>query len=78
MKKIYRSEENTMLGGVFGGVGDYFNIDPTIIRIVAILITLVTGFVPMALVYLLAVLVIPIHPTHAGVRIHDVEETTEE
>jgi phage shock protein PspC (stress-responsive transcriptional regulator) len=33
-KTLYRSETNTMLGGVSGGLADYFNIDVSIIRII--------------------------------------------
>ena len=31
--KLYRSVSDKMLGGVCGGIGDYFNVDPTVIRI---------------------------------------------
>ena len=33
-KKLYRSNINKMLCGVCGGIGEYFNIDPTIIRLI--------------------------------------------
>lgn len=42
-----------------GGLSEYLEIDPVIIRIVAVFITLVTAVVPMALVYLLSIYVIP-------------------
>ena len=31
-QKLYRSRENRMLGGVCGGLGEYFDIDPTLVR----------------------------------------------
>ena len=34
MKKLYRSRTNKMVAGVSGGIGEYLNIDPTIVRIV--------------------------------------------
>jgi len=38
MKKIlYRSKKNRVVGGVCGGIGEYFDIDPTLIRLLAIL-----------------------------------------
>lgn len=37
VKKLYRSNVNRMLGGVCGGLAEYFNIDPTIVRLVAVL-----------------------------------------
>lgn len=38
MKKLYRSRENSMIAGVCGGLGAYLNIDPTIIRLVIVLL----------------------------------------
>ena len=32
-KKLYRSTKNKVLGGVCGGLGDFFDVDPTIIRL---------------------------------------------
>ena len=34
MKKLYRSKSDKMLAGVCGGVAEYFNIDPTVIRVI--------------------------------------------
>ncbi len=33
MKRLYRSKDNRVLCGVCGGIGDYLNVDPTIIRL---------------------------------------------
>ena len=55
-KKLYRSTINKMLFGVCGGLGEYFNIDPTIIRLLwAILACSGTGIV----VYFIAAVIIP-------------------
>lgn len=55
-KKLYKSKTNKMLCGVCGGVAEYFNIDPTIIRLIwAIVACTGTGF----LVYLIAAIIIP-------------------
>ena len=55
-KKLYRSMVNKMLFGVCGGLGEYFNIDPTIIRLIwAILGCTGTGI----LVYFVAAVIIP-------------------
>lgn len=59
MKKLYRSHDNQIVSGVAGGVAEYYEIDPVIIRLTAIFVTIITGIVPMALMYLLAALVIP-------------------
>ncbi len=58
-KKLYRSSDNQLVSGVAGGVAEYYEVDPVIIRLVAIFITIITGIIPMALMYLLAALVIP-------------------
>jgi phage shock protein C len=56
-KKLYRSEKNKMLGGVAGGVAEYFNIDPTFVRLFFVLILCVWGAgIP---VYLLLWIIIP-------------------
>lgn len=42
-KKLYRSETERMLGGVSGGLGEYFGIDPTLIRLIFVLLTVFGG-----------------------------------
>jgi phage shock protein C len=34
--KLYRSKTDRMIWGICGGLGEYFNIDPTIIRVIAL------------------------------------------
>jgi phage shock protein C len=60
--RIYRSSDERMLAGVAGGLGDYLDVDPTIIRLAWALAFLATG--PVALVlYIICALVIPREPT---------------
>lgn len=55
-KKLYRSKTNRFLCGVCGGLGEYMNIDPTIIRLILILI----GFTGAGIVaYFIAAIIIP-------------------
>lgn len=56
-KFLFRSKENNVIGGVAGGVGEYFDIDPTIIRILFILLTVFGG--GGLFIYLILWLVIP-------------------
>jgi phage shock protein C len=58
MKRLYRSCQDKQLGGVCGGVAEYLEIDPSLVRLGAILLLLVggTGF----LAYIVAWLVIPL------------------
>jgi len=56
-KRLYRSKTNRVVAGVAGGLGEYFNVDPTIIRIVFFL--LVFGAGSGVLVYLILWVVVP-------------------
>ncbi|WP_308752123.1 PspC domain-containing protein [uncultured Anaerotruncus sp.] len=56
MKKLYRSETNSMLAGVCGGLGDYFGIDPTLVRLGWVLISLMG---PGLIAYIIAAIIIP-------------------
>jgi phage shock protein C len=60
-RKLYRSETNKMLGGVCAGLGEYFNIDPTIVRLVFVLAALLAGH--GILVYVILWIVIPPAPS---------------
>lgn len=44
MKKLYRVEKGKMICGVCGGIAEYFNIDPFLVRVIAIIGILCTGF----------------------------------
>jgi len=58
-KKLYRIKEGKVLAGVCGGIGAYFNVDPTLIRVAwALLAASGTGLVA----YLICALVIPQEP----------------
>ncbi len=56
-KKLYKSNSNRMISGVCGGMGEYFNIDATLVRIVWVLVALLYGFGILA--YLICILIIP-------------------
>lgn len=57
MKKIYRHKKERIFGGVCGGIAKHLETDPTIIRLVMILGTLLWGF--GVLFYLLAWIILP-------------------
>jgi phage shock protein C len=59
-KKLYRSQTNRMIGGVCGGVAEYFSIDPTIIRLIWVAISLMGGI--GIVVYLASLFIIPNNP----------------
>ena len=60
-KRLYRSRDDSMIAGVCGGLGKYFAIDPTVIRLVAVVGGLIN--LPGAVMaYLLMMLVVPLSP----------------
>ena len=58
MKRLYKSKDK-MLAGVCAGVAEYFELDPTLIRLLYATITVITGVFPGIIVYLLAMIIIP-------------------
>ena len=59
-KQLYRSRTNRKIAGVCGGLGEYMNLDPTIIRVIWVLLILCAGTGLLA--YLIAALIIPENP----------------
>jgi len=62
MKKLYRSKEDKKLAGICGGLGEYFNADPTLLRLTFVLLLFVSGFLPMIITYLIGWIIIPENP----------------
>ena len=60
-KRLYRSTKNEMLGGVCGGVAEYFNLDPTLVRLAFVLFCALAGGGLIA--YIVALIIIPKEPT---------------
>jgi len=61
-KKLYRSKSNRLVAGVCGGIAEYFDIDPTIVRLLWVILSLVSMGVAGILVYLAAWTLIPENP----------------
>lgn len=61
MKQLYRSKTNRVIAGVCGGLGEYLGIDANVIRLVAVFLLIVTGFVPVGVMYLIAAIIVPEH-----------------
>lgn len=70
-KRLYRSRTNRVFAGICGGVGEYAGIDPTVLRLLWLLVVIFTGFFPGALAYIVAVLVIPEQRVHVHERAED-------
>ena len=58
-KQLYRSKTNKIIAGICGGIGEYTNVDPTIIRVFAVFLIIITGVVPGLLTYFIAMVIIP-------------------
>jgi phage shock protein C len=62
MRKIYRSKKDKMIAGICGGLGEMFEIDPTLIRLGLVFIGLVTGVLPFIIAYVMGWIIIPVNP----------------
>lgn len=60
-KRLYRSRDNRMIAGVCGGLGEYFNIDPTLIRLLFVA-AVFFGIGGGALAYLIMMILVPEEP----------------
>lgn len=70
-KRLYRSETNKVLAGICGGLGEYFDVDPTVLRLLWLLIVIFTGVFPGIIAYILAIFIIPVRPgAHAARDTH--------
>ena len=56
-KRLYKSNKNKMIDGVCAGIAEYFNIDPTLVRVGAVLMTLAGGCGILA--YIICAIIIP-------------------
>ncbi len=59
-KRLYRSRTERMIDGVCGGVAQYMGVDPTLVRLAFVAISLAYG--SGLLIYLLAAIIIPLEP----------------
>lgn len=58
-KKLVRNKDKAVLAGVISGLAEYFNQDPVLLRIGAILLLILTGLFPGALFYVAAWVLMP-------------------
>jgi len=61
-KRLYKSKDNKVIAGVMGGFGEYFDIDPVLLRVLYILLTVFTAAVPGIIAYIFMALVMPYPP----------------
>ena len=62
MKRLYRDRWDKKISGVCGGLGQYLGMDPTIIRLLAVLVCIFTAVLPLLVIYIIAWMLIPLGP----------------
>lgn len=81
-KRLYRSLDQRMVAGVCGGLGEYLNTDPTVIRILFVILAILGFGFGGLIVYLAMWLIVPEEPypseQPADVEVVVVEQSTEE
>jgi phage shock protein PspC (stress-responsive transcriptional regulator) len=60
--KLYRSRTDRQLEGVCGGCAAYFNYDSSLVRILTVVATCLTGFFPGVIAYIVCAVIIPLEP----------------
>lgn len=66
-KKLYRSSNDKMICGVCGGIGEYFGVDPALVRLGAALLGLIAG--SGLFVYFIMALIVPENPDSGVINI---------
>ncbi len=62
MKRLYRSKTEKKFGGICGGLGEYLDVDPTVVRLVVLLVMFISGILPGIIAYLIAMWIVPEKP----------------
>lgn len=62
VKKLYKSENDKVIAGVIGGIGEYLNVDPTFLRVIWVFIVFFTALIPGLLAYIVAAMLVPRPP----------------
>jgi phage shock protein C len=72
MKKLYRSQKNKIIAGVCGGVAEYLDVDPVLIRLIAVLFFFAGGATLIA--YIVGMIIIPSRPPEGTGEVETVQE----
>jgi len=59
VKKLFRSRRNRMIAGICGGLAEYFEVDPTLVRVGYVVLSILSVAFPGILVYLILWVLIP-------------------
>jgi phage shock protein C len=78
VKRLYRSRKNRMLGGICGGLGQYFHVDATLVRLIFVVLALIF-LVPFPfgiVAYLIMWVLVPNEPAEEPAPATEVIDTT--
>jgi phage shock protein C len=70
IKRLYKSKDNKVLAGVLGGLGEYFDLDPILLRVIYLFTAAITAVVPSIIAYIIAAAIIPKKPESAEPAAH--------
>jgi phage shock protein PspC (stress-responsive transcriptional regulator) len=59
MKRLFLSSSDKKIGGVCAGIAEYLALDPTVVRLIVVILAIITGILPLTLAYLIAWVIIP-------------------
>jgi phage shock protein C len=60
MKRLFLSQTDKKIAGVCGGLAEYFELDPTIVRLIIVVLAIATGVIPLTIGYLIAWAIVPV------------------
>ncbi len=66
MKRLYKSRKDKMIAGVCGGLAEYFDVDPVLVRILFVVFTFIGGFAVIAYIVGMIVMPFPVTETSAS------------
>ncbi len=65
-RKLYRTRQDRKLAGVCGGLGVYWGIDPTLVRLAFVLGALLWWIAPLVILYIILLVFVPLEPLTAS------------
>jgi len=68
MKRLYLSRTEKKIAGVCGGIAEYMELDPTIVRLIVVILALATAIFPILIGYVLGWMIIPHKPIQSSVQ----------
>ena len=62
MRRLYVSRDDRKIAGICGGIGETYDVDPTLVRLAMVFLCVATGILPLVITYLVAWFIIPEKP----------------